>query len=251
MASLLRIGLALVMALTVCIGGWAGLQALGVQRPAYAKEAGGNLGQLDPGIPQPAPPLAPRALPGDEAAPFRTRPRVGAATIELRGKLPWARGELLIRSAWSQAIERRIELTEAAPLRIDQLRLGEHIATAVEADAGASDSWFARATFTVREAEPVKVTLDLTGGTLGVTATDGNQPLARALVALERLDDPRWCASVPTPTDGGARLLLTDAKGQLTLGPLGAGRYRVRCGDAASDVDVPGTTTVTLRCATR
>jgi hypothetical protein len=56
---------------------------------------------------------------------------------------------------------------------------------------------------------------------------------------------------VPTPTDGGARLLLTDAKGQLTLGPLGAGRYRVRCGDAASDVDVPGTTTVTLRCATR
>lgn len=251
MASFLRVGLALVMALTVCIGGWAGLQALGVQQPAYAKEASGNLGQLDPGIPQPAPPLAPRAVPGDEAAPFRTRPRVGAATIELRGKLPWARAELLVRSKWSQAIERRIQLTEAAPLRLDHLQLGEHVATVVEADAGASDSWFARATFTVREGAPVAVTLELGGGTLDVTVTDGNQPLPRALVAVERLDDPRWCAPVPTPSDGSARLLLTDAQGKLQLGPLGAGRYRVRCGDAASEVDVPGTTALTLRCANR
>lgn len=247
MMSLLRIGLALALALTVCVAGWAGLHALGLQRPAYANDTVPFAGP-DPGTPAALTPLPHKPVDQLGAAPFSTQPALGSAVIELRGSLPWPETDLLVRSNWSRAQVRRVPLVDSsAPVRLANLPIGAHVVSVVPRHAAFADSYFAKVPLQVAENQEAHATLTLTGGSLAVLVRDRDgQPLANAVVQVERSDDARW----RTPhTD--ARPHLSDAEGKLSFATLGAGKYRLQVDGTSHDVEVPATNSIELRVAPR
>lgn len=256
MSTLLRVLIALVAAVTVCIAGWAGLHAFD---PPTARVTAPPPDLTLPPAEQPVAvlPLSTRKQqPGDRAVEASGPPAraTGASAVEiaLHGEAPALPLVVTLRSGWSKA-PLAVHPLGAAELDAGRLVLphvprGEH--ELFLAVAGSS-TWLSRTTVRVPAGEPVPI--DLRTGSLRIRVRSGTAPVASALVVVSRQNDPTW---VP-PLEGTAGIgpALTDVRGEVRIGPLGPGSYRVSLADddgsPPMDVEVPSVSEVELTRAPR
>jgi len=254
MSALARVLLAVIAAVTVCVAVWAGLHSLGTEPRTVASES------PPLAIPELAPP--PALPPFDDAPPSAVEASADRDGASARGDLAvTVRGapisfpvELTLRSGWSRVPLARRELPvgplPAAAFDFAGLPHGDHWLTLAPASPAGDASYLSKTRVTVPSAPLV---VDLTVASLRVRVSDERGPVARALVCIERSDDPAWLQ--PTPRTGDDSLPLTDRSGVVVLAPLGPGGYRVRVAgepDAAPvDVEVPATTEVEVKLRRR
>jgi hypothetical protein len=245
-STLFRVVLAVAAAITACIAGWAGLQALGVQERPHAEGAVmAAIPRLDPA---PLPPPLPEVRQTVEAsAPRRTTRDVGSVALALHGLPSDLAAALVVRSGWSRVPLRVRDLGDRPEtVVLGGLPHGEHLVDVVVDPAAPPACYLTR----VRVAVPATaaVELDLRTGSLRVTVHGpAGAGLARVPVRLERRDDPAWLP--PTPSADGFGGPITAADGSVTFSPLGVGCYRVHAlaeGALPAEARVPQQDAVTL-----
>lgn len=248
MLTLFRALLALVAAITVCVAGWAGLQALEVKAPPLAS-APVDLRVPDAVPPAPKPPLATVPTVTEASASRPDAHLRQAATVGLNGEPSSVPLCLTVFSGWSNAPLAHRDIDTAAlaagSITFPSLPPGEHWATLVAAAAPSAASYLTRARLRVPAAAPV--TLDVGARWIRVKVRQTGAPVADALVRLARLDDPAWVQPAGPPGDDVAAL--TNRAGEVQIGPLGAGRYRASVvGESppAVEFELPGDTAVEI-----
>ncbi|MEZ5967347.1 MAG: hypothetical protein R3F56_26150 [Planctomycetota bacterium] len=249
MTTLIRVLIALVAALTVCVVGWAGLHAIGVKPPTVAA-APSDLQLPSPSpVPSPRANLAPFGSAVDASLSRPTARSRGEVDVELIGGTPSMDLVLRVVSGWSGAplAQRPLDAPALADgrVRFTGVAKGSHWLTLVPAAAPTAASYLTRVRIDVPA--DARAQLDVTTHPLRVRVLRAGAPVARALVRLERADDPAWMDS--TQSDGDDGVAWTDADGQVGLGPLGRGSYRARVvGESAPTIsfEVPGTAEIEI-----
>ncbi len=248
MPTVLRILFALFAALAVCVAAWAGLCAAGIEKARLAGK-----GSEAPPAPQAPAPLA--ALPrvpatADASAARATRVR-DKLEVALRGKVSPEQLVLTVFDGWSAAPIASAPVDgkalAAGRVAFAGIPLGAHRVTLARDASGARNGYLTAANAPVGP-DAASTELDVTVADLQVAVRhSGGAPAADVLVVAERIDDPAW--RVPPAREGRTEHFFTDAAGHTRLGPLGAGRYRVRAplADAPTvEVEIPAATTATL-----
>ncbi len=258
MLTLIRVVFAVLAGITCVIAGWAGLHALGVQeRPRAAGPA--DVAVPDAPTPTHKPALVPLRAVVDASASQRPTATTGSLTLALRGERPTLALSLQLRRGWSaaplytHAVEASNSIGDgnAEPVTMPNLPAGEHLLYLVADNAPTPDSYLVRMPVSI-PATTAPIEIDVRVAALLVRVRDAaDRAVPRALVQLSRPDDLRWIA--PLPATAGFAAPLTDAQGDVTFAPLGAGTYRVRVIDdptAAIEVTLPAQREVTLRLTT-
>lgn len=222
MLTLFRTAFAVIAAVTCCVAGWAALHVLGVQeRP----RAAGPVDLRAPEIPAPShkPPLPDLRVAAEASIARPPATRLGAITVRPHGDLAALPLTLEVRSGWSDApLATRPLDAAAAPIALDKLPYGEHWLVVTAADMAAKHRYLTHTRVSVGPAMAT-IDLDVRIVTLRVRVVGpSGQPVPRALVLLTRADDPKWLA--PLTAEAAP---LTDAQGELSFTPIGAGDYQV------------------------
>ncbi len=255
MLTLIRLVFAVLAGITCCIAGWAGLHALGVQeRPRAAGPADVAVPEAPIATQKPA--LAPLRAVVDASASRQPTATSGSLTVALRGERPPFALTLQLRRGWSAAplCTRIVEASNSIgggnteSVTFPNLPAGEHLLYLVAGNAATPDSYLVRMPVSI-PAPGAPIEIDVGVASLLVRVRDAaDRAVPRALVQLSRPDDPRWIAPLPSGVTFAAPL--TDAQGDVTFAPLGAGTYRVSVIDdptAAIEVTLPAQPEVTLR----
>jgi hypothetical protein len=231
--------------------------------PTVARPALAPVEDTRPPLP-PLPPAPTVRRAADASVAGQARP-VGEVRVKLTGDAPDGVGVALVAED-SRAVV-GFELAAAAQdgsLTFAGVPAGDYWVALTAAAADASHRYLTRTRVGVVQTTAGvggEATLDLTLVALEVSllSADGMHPLPHVPVELERAGEPAWCMRRPERPPPQPGLDLTDREGNVTLGPIGMGRYRLRIAgyepvpaDAAKlDVDVPGPAEITLRLARR
>ncbi len=252
MSTLVRTLLALFAAVAVSVAAWAGLCAVGIEKARVA-----------PGPPDVPPPPAPdvtlvplqRVTSTTDASANRPARGHGELHVALLGEPGTEPLVLTVFDGWSGApLGARLldaSTQTAGRVVVADLPTGSHRVTLARNAALARTSYLTAATAKVaippEQAEPAE--LDRSTGSLSVIVLDDRGgPAANIVVAVERADDAAW--RCPPAPEADTAHVITDANGRAKLGPLGAGRYRVRAllvDAGAEEVSFPAVTSTTLR----
>ena len=248
MPTVLRILFALFAALAVCVAAWAGLCAAGIEKARLAGSASET-----PPAPQAPPAVAalPRVPATADASAVRASRARGKLEVALRGAASTEPLVLTVFDGWSAAPIASTPVDgkalAAGRVAFDGVPLGAHRVTLARDASGARNGYLTAANAPVG-ADAARAELDVTVADLQVAVRmSGGSPAADVLIIAERIDDPAWHG--PPAREGRTEHFFTDASGHARLGPLGAGRYRVRAplADAPGvEVEIPATTTATL-----
>lgn len=248
MPTVLRILFALFAALAVCVAAWAGLCAAGIEKARLAVSGG----EAPPAPQVPGPVAALPHVPATADASAMRAPRArGELEVALSGQVPTEQLVLTVFDGWSGAPIASAPVDgkalAAGRVAFGDIPLGAHRVTLAPHASAARNGYLTVANALVGP-DATRAQLDVTVADLQVAVLDsGGAPAAGVLVVAERIDDPAW--RVPRARDGRTEHFVTDAAGQTRLGPLGAGRYRLRAplADApAVEVEIPAATTATL-----
>lgn len=185
-------------------------------------------------------------------------PRDGRVELNLIGVTPTQRMQVSILDAATEAPLATTQVDPGTkPVGFRGLPRGAVLAVAHEPGRSPRFAWLARALLEPNEPDtgPRVGTLDVTGHPVTIriraTATPPARRWTPVSVALSRVDDPDW-------NDDAVRAVAIafapgSADHDLELGPLAAGRYRLRMrgfeleGDPDVEFDVPSTTLLELR----
>lgn len=250
MTSLIRILIALVAAFTVCVAGWAGLHALGV-KPMTVAAGPVDLQLPEATVSSPARPGLPPFGRAVEASAGRATERARVdVDVELRGATPAIPLVLRLVSDWSGAplAQQQLDADTVASghIRFAGVPAGTLWAVLLPAATPANPSYLARSRVTVPSADPVAV--DGAATMVRVRVRRQDAPWARALIRIARTDDATWV--LPLPDAGDEGVPLTDAAGEVSVGPLGAGTYRAWVAgeplETAATFELPGSGVVEI-----
>jgi hypothetical protein len=155
---------------------------------------------------------------------------------------------LTVFDGWSGAPLARVavEAATAAQGGVEvEVPAGTHRVTLARDAAGARSSYLTAAAL-ADGGEPPRLDVESGMAEVTVRAPQG-APAVGVVVTVERVGDPGW--RPPLAAGEAGALAISDARGIARVGPLGAGRYRLRTAAGPRpevEIDFPATRTATL-----